>query len=565
MELNELRRSYLAYFQSLGYQAAEPSSLVPINDPTVLFTTAGMQQFKDYYQQPALSDHAKIVSAQPVIRTTDIEAVGDDSHLTMFEMLGNFRFGEGQSLKMKQGAIDEAWQFLTQTLQIEPGRLTVTYFAGEASYPADGESLGVWQSKGIEPKMAGRQDNFWGPTGSEGPCGPTTEIYLDGLEVWNLVFNQYYQATDGRLVVLKQAGLDTGAGLERLVATLQGKSSVWEIEPFDGWQGSVPLDQSARRQVVDHLRAIIFILSAGVKPGNKGRDYVLRRLMRRVVFQTKKIDRAIVGQLMTKIADFYRPHYQLAPDKDLAKDLAEEAQAFFGLLSKSWTQLEKFGSQLAEMDSKQTTELAFRMRETHGLPQEAAWEYLVAAGANPDLEYFHQLELEHQNKSRSGSIGQFRGGLADHQPQTIIHHTAHHLLLAALRQVLGPTVVQCGSNVTSERLRLDFNFERKLTDEELEKVERIVNEKIAADLPVVREEMAKVEALKSGALAEFGQKYGDTVAVYSIGDFSKELCGGPHVERTGGLGRFEILKEEASSRGVRRIKGRCLLPRPPLE
>lgn len=559
MELNELRRTFLAYFRSLGYRSAEPSPLVPTNDPTVLFTTAGMQQFKDYYQQPALADHPKVATAQPVIRTTDIEAVGDETHLTMFEMLGNFRFGEPRSLKMKQEAIGEAWQFLTKDLQIESKRLSVTYFSGDPTAPADEETLGIWQSRGVEPRGAGREDNFWGPTGSSGPCGPTSEIYLDGLEIWNLVFNQYYQAADGRLDALKQAGLDTGAGLERLATVLQGKESLWQIEPLAGWQKSLSLDQLAARQVVDHLRAIVFILSAGVKPGNKGRDYVLRRLIRRAHYQAKDLEKTVVNQLMASIGDYYRPHYQLEPNSALTATFNQEAKIFIGALSKSWAKLEKSGAELATMTTKQTTELAFKMRQSYGLPKESAWEYMIAAGGNPDPDYFNQLETEHQNKSRTGAPSQFRGGLADSQPQTIKHHTAHHLLLAALRQLLGPSVVQRGSNVTAERLRLDFAFDRKLTEDELRQVEKVVNDKIKADLPVVKEEMSKDRAMKTGALAEFGQKYEDTVSVYSIGDFSKELCGGPHVERTGQLGRFEILKEEAVGQGVRRIKARAIL------
>ncbi|HUD20594.1 MAG TPA: alanine--tRNA ligase [Candidatus Saccharimonadales bacterium] len=559
MEIRELRKAFLDYFSSLGYKELSASSLIPENDPSVLFTTAGMQQFRDFYLRSSEAPAKKVITIQPVFRTSDIDEVGDDTHLTMFEMLGNFVFGESSAMKLKEAAIKEAWQLINTELKVTKDRVHATVFAGDRKTPQDTQSAGVWASLGIPAKEASRAENFWGPTGDEGPCGPNTEIYVDGIEVWNLVFNQYNQDRDGKFTQLEHQGLDTGSGLERLATTLQGKDSVWQIEPFIGWLRLVDPNESREARIaVDHLRAAIFLISNGILPANKGREYVLRRLIRRTVFLSRKLPELDCQALIGKIHSYYAENYQLADPVEILEIITKEKEQFEKNLGRATAHLEKWLETHRDANERQATELAFYLFESYGFPKELVFEYLISQGVKLDAKHFGELFTKHQIISRSGIDKQFKGGLADHNEQTIKHHTAHHLLLAALREVLGPTVFQRGSNVTSERLRLDFSFDRKLTEEELKKVEKTVNEKIKADLKVEKLELPKDEALKLGALAEFGQKYGETVSVYRVGDFSLELCGGPHVEHTGVLSKFEILKEEASSQGIRRIKAKVL-------
>jgi alanyl-tRNA synthetase len=561
MHIALLRQKFLEFFASNGYKVVPPASLLPQNDPSVLFTTAGMQQFKPYYADPSTAPAGQVATVQPVVRTSDIAEVGDDTHLTTFEMLGNFRFGQKGSLAMKKDAIAEAWRFVTETLQIDKDRIYVTVFGGDKTTPADTESEGIWRALGLtDIRREGRTDNFWGPTGDEGPCGPNTEIYVDGVEVWNLVFNEYYQDRAGTFTKLENVGLDTGSGLERLAATLSGKRSVWEIDPFVGWVTHTDSHKVREsRVIIDHLRAAIFLIGAGVMPGNKGREYILRRLIRKTVFLASQLTTTFDWDVAVfHIHAFYASVYQLPNKDDILEVLLIEKQQFEKNLNRARLYLEKWLKGHTDTNQKAITELAFYMYESFGFPKELVIEYLAGLGWRIDSAHFDELFKEHQQISRAGLERQFKGGLADHDPQTIKHHTAHHLLLAALQQVLGKDVVQKGSNVTSERLRIDFNFDRKLTEDELKKVEQIVNDKIGEDLPVESVEMTREEALSSGAQAEFGAKYGDRVTVYSIGDFSKELCGGPHVKGTGELGKFKILKEEASSQGVRRIKARLV-------
>lgn len=559
MHIALLRQKYLEFCAANGYKVVSAASLIPQNDPSVLFTTAGMQQFKPYYAEPTTAPADRIATVQPVIRTSDIADVGDDTHLTSFEMLGNFRFGQKNSLALKKEAITEAWRFVTETLEIEKDRIYVTVFGGDKMTPADTESEGVWHTLGMtDVRRESRADNFWGPTGDEGPCGPNTEIYVDGIEIWNLVFNEYFSNQDGQFSRLENVGLDTGAGLERLATTLAGKNSIWEIEPFRGWTDHVdPKKIRESRVIVDHLRAAIFLIGAGVLPGNKGREYILRRLIRKTVFLVSQLSRGFDwDSALFHIHAFYASVYELPNKDDMLETLLVEKQQFEKNLNRARLYLEKWLKNHSDTDQKEITELAFYMYESFGFPKELVVEYLAVLGWRIDNTHFDELFKGHQEVSRSGLERQFKGGLADQEPQTIKHHTAHHLLLAALQHILGKDIVQKGSNVTSERLRIDFNFERKLTPDELQKIEAFVNEKIAEDLPVEHEEMDKEAALKSGAQAEFGTKYAERVTVYTIGDFSKELCGGPHVERTGQLGQFKILKEEASGQGVRRIKAR---------
>ncbi len=560
MEIIGLRQKFLDHFSQAGYLPQLASSLVPENDPSVLFTTAGMQQFKPFYTAPETAPASKLVTVQPVIRTSDIAEVGDDTHLTSFEMLGIFSFGQTDAIAMKKDAIEAMWSFIRDELQVDPKRVYATVFGGDAQTPRDDQSAEIWQELGVEVKDMGREDNFWGPTGDEGPCGPNTEIYIDGIEVGNIVFNQYYQDADKQFTLLKEFGLDFGAGLERFSATLQEKNSVWAIEPFQTWVNYTdPTKVAESRIVIDHLRAAIFIISAGVLPANKGREYVLRRLIRKAVFLVNNLSQSFDWEVaINHIHNYYAAHYSLEASPEILDVIIREKDQFEKNLDRATNYLHRWFSENSQADTKKITELAFYMYESFGFPKELVIEYLATLGQSIDIDHFEKLFAAHQEVSRSGAAGQFKGGLADHEEQTIKHHTAHHLLLAALQKVLGKDVVQKGSNVTQERLRIDFNLDRKVTDEELKEVEEIVNDKIREDLPVEHAEMSKDEALASGAQAEFGAKYGDTVSVYTIGDFSKEFCGGPHVKNTGQLGRFEILKEEASSQGIRRIKARLI-------
>lgn len=557
MTLADIRREFLDHFETLGYKPKSAASILPDNDPSVLFTTAGMQQFKDYYSSPGLAPHNRLASVQPVVRTTDIEEVGDDTHLTMFEMLGIFSFGQTDERALKEDAIKAMWAFVTDKLKVNRSRAYATVFAGDSQTPEDQVSARVWESLGVQVKKLARADNFWGPTGDEGPCGPNSEIFIDGIEVGNLVFNQYYQDKQGGLKQLDQLGLDFGSGLERLTATLNGCTSVWQIEPYQSWVEFLGEDHATNRRIADHLKAICFIASAGVEPSNKAQGYVLRRLIRSVLFYASNdITRLLelVGRICASYAD---SGYLLSPDQ-VIQVIKVEQQAFSKNLTAGSRIFTRWLEQGKFTDARENAKLAFTLYTSYGYPLELSKELFVENNKKLDETVLRESLKQHQDTSRTGAEGQFKGGLADHQEQTIKHHTAHHLLLAALRQVLGNSVVQRGSNVTSERLRLDFAWDQKLTDQQKQEVESIVNDKIKADLTVQRQEMALDEALATGAQAEFGQKYGSQVTVYTIGDFSKELCGGPHVNTTSQLGRLEIIKEEPSSRGVRRIKARLV-------
>ncbi len=553
MTSEEIRQLFLDFFTKRGHKIVPSSSLLP-SDPSVLLTTAGMQQFKNYYTNPeaAVSDFGStnVVSIQKCFRTSDIDEVGDERHLTFFEMLGNFSFGG----YWKKEAIEYAWKFITSSkkdggLEISKERIYVTI---HESIPLgrDDESCEIWEKHiGISKdkiKTGGIEDNFWGPTGSEGPCGPTTEIYVDGIEIWNIVFNQYFSKKsreqsfkDGWLIEdLNIKGIDTGMGLERLAMVVQGKGNVFETDLFSEFKTD--------RVLADHGRAISFLMADGVRPDNKGVGYILRRLLRRLLV---KFDLEKLKQVTDWMVMKYGDHYPELKRVNIFEIIEAESKQF-------GTALELGLKELAKLEKLEGI-TAFKLYETYGLPFE------VMKDKYPDLSRasFEQEFTKHQTISRAGLEKKFAGGLADHEPATIKLHTAHHLLLSALQQVLGKGVKQRGSNINQERLRLDFSFDRKLTDEEKKQVEEIVNERIQENLPVERREMPKAEAEKLGAEMEFGAKYGDTVSVYIIKDkngetVSAEFCGGPHVEQTGALGQFKILKEEAVASGVRRIKAR---------
>jgi len=523
MKSEEIRSKFLKFFEERGHKAIPSASLVPENDPSVLFTTAGMQQFKPYYvgERDAEKDFGSLntVSIQKCVRTSDIDEVGDDSHLTFFEMLGNFSFGG----YWKKEAIEYAHEFITNPNWMNLKIDYVSVFVGEEGVPADTESEEIWKSinPNIEVRKAGRADNFWGPTGDEGPCGPTTEIYVDGIEIWNIVFNEYYQHKDKTLKSLEMKGIDTGMGLERLAKVSQKVPTVFDTDLFRGEK------TKEERIVADHIRAAVHMVEDGVVPSNTGRGYILRRLIRRAVR--------------------YADTLGLPEDSNENNTVIKNEEIKFR---------ETLKEGLKEFERGRD---AFTLFSTYGFPFELTKELAKEKGIEIDEEEFQEKFQKHQEISRAGAEQKFKGGLANTNEETIKLHTAHHLLLSALQEVLGKEVKQKGSNITEERLRIDFSFSRKLTSGELKKVEEIVNKHIEARLPVIRREMPLIEAETLGAEMEFGAKYPEIVSLYFIEDkkgnaVSKEFCGGPHVSNTSELGHFKILKEEAVSAGVRRLK-----------
>ena len=542
MDSNEIRSRFLKFFEKRGHKIIPSSSLIP-GDPTVLFTTAGMQQFKPYYTHPKDADkdfgNRNITTVQKCIRTGDIDEVGDATHLTFFEMLGNFSFG-GYGRKE---AITFAYDFIVKELGLEISY--VTFYKGEGVVPRDEESKKIWMSLGVKDVREDGKDVFWGPTGDSGPCGPTTEIYCknaDGkdVEIWNIVFNEYFcdgsreklDKGEADLKKLDILGIDTGMGLERLVATVQKKKNVYETDLFNGEK------TKEERIVADHIKAALFIISDGVMPSNIGRGYILRRLIRRAVRFSKQPS----ALQIEKIRNIYDNVYVL----DDKKEIEKEENKFRETLNKGLKEFEK------GVDP-------FILFTTYGFPIELTLELAKEKGKMVDLDDFNKKMAEHQKLSQTASAGMFKGGLVNQNEKTIKLHTAHHLLLAGLQAIVDKNIKQKGSNITEERLRMDFLCDHKLTDEEKVKVEAWVNEKIKQSLNVVRKEMPLEEAKKIGAEMEFGAKYPEVVSVYFIEDkngnpISKEFCGGPHVENTKELGNFKILKEEAVSAGTRRIK-----------
>lgn len=556
MTSNELRQKFLNFFESNGHKVVPSSSLVPEGDISVLFTTAGMQQFKPYYTAPdnAIKDFGSknVVTVQKCVRTGDIDEVGDDTHLSFFEMLGNFSFGykPGEPASPKGGygrreAITYAYEFMTQVLNLPISY--VTYYKGNEFVPMDTESRDIWISLGIpaENVRPDGADVFWGPTGLNGPCGPTTEIYCknakgEDVEIWNIVFNEYFcdgsreqlDKGEATLKKLDTLGIDTGMGFERLLTIVNKQASIYNTDLFNGEK------TKEERIVADHIKASVFMISDGARPANHGAGYVLRRLIRRAVrFSKESLENKIEN-----IKNLYKGVYDL----DDKGEIKKEEEKFRKTLEHGLKEFEK------GIDP-------FILATTYGFPIELTLELANEKGIKIDMEDFDTKMSEHQKLSQTASAGMFKGGLANHEPKTIKLHTAHHLLLAALQQVLGKSVKQRGSNITEERLRIDFMFDRKMTDEEKKQVEDIVNEKIQQGLNVIRREMPLAEAEKLGAEMEFGAKYPEMVSVYTIEDekgdqFSKEFCGGPHVSNTSELGIFKIQKEEAVSAGVRRIK-----------
>lgn len=568
MTSNQIREKFLKFFESKGHSIIPSASLIPENDNSVLFTTAGMQPLVPYLLGKEHLEGRRLASAQKCLRTGDIDDIGDNRHLTFFEMLGNWSLGD----YFKEESIAWSFEFLTSKengLGLDPARLYVTCFEGDESAPRDEESKNIWMKTGIPENriyFLGKEDNWWGP-GENGPCGPDTEIFygVTGkcgdlshedflraqkeekvIEIWNNVFMEY-ESKDGKVIgKLAQKNVDTGMGLERITAVINGKDNVYDTDCFEYILNSLPSgDGKSRRIIADHMRASCFLISDGVLPGNSDRAYILRRLLRGAIRHGKKIGFEGVSSLVLKIAEKYKENYSL--DVNFITPIVEaEENKFLNTLDKGLKEFEK-----GERD-------AFLLFTSYGFPVEMTIELAREKGETIDIDLFNQKMKEHQDKSRAGAEQKFKGGLAGTSEAIVKLHTAHHLLLAALQKVLGPSVKQRGSNITEERLRIDFSFDRKMTEEEKSEVEKLVNEAIEKDYTVVKREMPKSEAEKIGAEMEFGAKYEDIVSVYFVekGDdiFSKEFCGGPHVEHTGVLGKFKIQKEEASSAGVRRIK-----------
>lgn len=586
MTANELRTMYLEFFKARGHKEIASASLLPENDPTVLFTTAGMHPLVPYLLGENHPRGKRLTGIQKCVRTDDIDEVGDDTHLTFFEMMGNWSLGD----YFKRESISMSFDFLTSYLHIPAERLAVTVFEGDESVPVDLEAEQIWRSFGLTDEQIfryGREDNWWGPAGQTGPCGPDTEIFYDMgkpkcgsncgpsckcgkyVEIWNNVFMQFKKEADGSFSELKQKNVDTGMGMERVLTIFNGKTNVYETELFLPFMRKLceileshgkSMPERDRRIICEHIRAVTFILGdpKKISPSNTEQGYILRRFIRRVIrlFKKADVDVNYLCELSEVIIDQYQGVYpELGENRQF---ILEQLQKEYSLFSRTLDDgLKKAGRYLDQVgeDGVLSGELAFKLYDTYGFPVEFTAELTEERGYRVDMEGFRRKFEEHQNKSRQGAAGKFSGGLADHSEQTARLHTATHLLNGALRKVLGEEVFQRGSNITAERLRFDFSFGRKLTKEELEQAEAIVNEAIEKKLDLILEEMTPEEAYQAGAVGVFSDKYGDRVKVYTIPGYSKEICGGPHAKNTGELISFKIVKEEASSAGVRRIKG----------
>ena len=626
MTAKELRQKYLAFFESKGHAIIPSSSVIPENDPTVLFTTAGMHPLVPYLMGETHPLGKRLANSQKCVRTADIDDVGDNRHLTFFEMLGNWSLGD----YFKREAIEWSWEFLTspEWLGLDSKRIYVTVFAGDSSAGVvrDDESIAIWKEQfkkvGMEAGVCeldqkaendsrifllGKEDNFWGPAGETGPCGPCTEMFYDVrpgegelsgthdelvksfrlMEVWNDVFMEFNKKADGSCEKMTQQNVDTGMGLERTITVLSGKENVFDtdlflpiIEKIEKLSGKKYADgeevKKSMRIIADHLKASVFMVADGVVPSNVQRGYVLRRLIRRAVRQGHilGIENNFVSVVAKIVQEMYQEHYPEVSREDILKILEEEENKFRKTLNVGINKIDKFlteeGDSYFEKGENDTflarqykyedlAKVIFDMFQTNGFPFELSLEELDKHGIkynkNKISEFFNSELQKHQELSRTASAGMFKGGLADTKEKTTELHTATHLMLAALRKYLGEGVHQKGSNINGERVRFDFSHGEKITPEQKKLVEDFVNEAISAKLDVTMEEMSLEEAREQGAEGAFENKYGERVKVYTIPGFSKEICGGPHVGNTGDIkGVFKITKEESSSAGVRRVK-----------
>lgn len=581
---HELKRLWLEFWTSKGYKTIPSASVVPENDATVLFTTAGMHPLVPYILGEKHPMGDKLCDYQACIRTNDIDDVGDPSHCTFFEMLGNWTLGECNKREM----IKNSFAFLTEKLGIPKDRLAVSVYAGDENAPRDTEAHDAWIEAGLEDAQVfylPKENNWWALGGGTGPCGPDTEMFFDTgkpkccdtcspacdcgkyLEIWNDVFMQYYVKEAGQPVEkLARPNIDTGMGLERTVCVLNGVESVYDtgifkdvIDYLSKFANAPYVEENIKksyRVICDHIRASVFILSSGITPAPVGQGYVLRRLIRRSVNHARKI--AIEKQQILEVAKIYVNEYQeyypeIKEKQDLIlKELDEEIEKFSKTIQLGQKEFEKVA--FYSKDKTINGKTAFRLYDTFGFPLELTIEMAKEIGYNVDEEGYHKAFLEHQEKSRTAAAGTFKGGLSDTSDNTARLHTATHLLLAGLQTLFDENIVQKGSNITPERLRFDFNFPRKMLPEELKQLEDFVNDAIKKEIDVTCEEMTLDQARASGAKGIFANKYGDKVKVYTIGNVSKEICGGPHANNTRELKSFKIIKEESSSSGVRRIK-----------
>ncbi len=580
MKAIEIRNKYLNFFKSHGHAVIPSAPLIPENDPSVLFTTAGMQPLVPYLLGEPHPAGTRLTDYQKCVRTNDIDEVGDNRHLTYFEMLGNWSLGD----YFKEESIQMSYDFLTKELRIPAEKLSVTCFAGDEDCARDEVTASCWKKAGIPEERIyyfGKDDNWW-IAGETGPCGPDTEMFYDTgkpkcspecnpscgcgkyVEIWNNVFMEFYKDENGKYSKLKQHNVDTGLGLERMTMLLEGKETPFETELFapimDKLVELQKVDNIASRRIVaEHLRSSMMIICDGGRPSNVDRGYILRRLIRRMVRHMNKLQISL-DELSTlidiNVENLKEMYPALETNRDTIKTvILEEKDKFVKTLEKGEKEFAKEIETVKEQGQNIVPgKMVFRLYDTYGFPPEVTEELATENGMKIDKEEFEKLFKEHQEKSRAGSEQKFKGGLASTGEMETKYHTATHLLNAALKQVLGAHVHQRGSNITAERMRFDFSHPAKMTDEEKQKTEDLVNEWISQAIPVEHLEMKKEDAIKMGAEAMFIEKYGDIVSVYKIGDVSLELCGGPHVSNTSELGHFKIKKEESSSSGVRRIK-----------
>ena len=577
MKAIEIRRKYLDYFKRHGHAVIPSAPLIPENDPSVLFTTAGMQPLVPYLLGEKHPEGRRLTDYQKCLRTNDIDEVGDNRHLTYFEMLGNWSLGD----YFKDESIAMSFEFLTKELGIPVEKLSVTCFAGDKDCPRDEVAANAWKKAGIPEDHIyyyGKDDNWW-IAGEEGPCGPDTEMFYDTgkpacgpdcqpscdcgkyVEIWNNVFMEYFKDKNGYRK-LEQKNVDTGLGLERMTMLLQGKETPFDTELFSPVMDKLKELQKvdiieSRRIIAEHLRSSMMIIADGGRPSNLDRGYVLRRLIRRMIRHMNKLQ--IDLDSLKELIDIYvenlgEMYPELVKNRETIEQvIVEEKDKFVKTLAKGEREFEKAIGRL-EGTKLIPGEVVFRLYDTYGFPPEVTKELAEENGYKIDMDEFNELFKKHQEKSRAGSEQKFKGGLAETTEETIKYHTATHLLNAAIKRVIGKDAHQRGSNITVDRMRFDFNCDHKLSPEEKQEIEDLVNKWIKEGLPVTKQEMKKEDAIKSGAECMFIEKYPDIVTVYTIGDVSKELCGGPHVKNTSELGRFKIKKEESSSSGVRRIK-----------
>ena len=588
---DELRQAFLTFFAQRGHAIIPSAPLVPENDPTALFISAGMHPLVPYLLGESHPKGRRLTNVQKCLRTDDIEEVGDISHNTFFEMLGFWSLGD----YWKQDSLRWTLEWFTSVLGLEQERISVTVFAGDSDAPRDDEAVQIWLGLGIPQERIyylPKKDNWWGPSGKTGPCGPDSELFYDTgrpkhgpdcqpgcncgkyIEIGNNVFMQYHKTEEGTFVPLKQCNIDVGLGLERTLCVLLGVEDVYTTDLFSplvlhirelfqrqAYKTTLPPEQEQRLIciIADHLRAATFIIADGVTPSNVEQGYICRRLIRRAVRSGHEL--GIAGTFTAEVAQAVITRYgSIYPELHqrqvtILNELTREEERFERTLAKGLRELQKLEERLRQRGKTVLSgEAVFRLFDTFGFPPTLTAELARERGLSTDMEGFNTLFKQHQERSRQANQEKFAGGLADHSARTTQLHTATHLLQQALRDVLGPHVHQMGSNITPQRLRFDFSHPRKLSLEEIRQVEEIVNQQIQRDLPVRMEVMPLQQALDQGALAFFGERYGDMVNVYKIGDYSMEVCGGPHVQHTGGMGHFRIIKAESIGQGVQRIR-----------